>query len=286
MISTADITTKEGCEELLKTANELGPVEAIFNLAVVLKDSILENQTSDSFRDSYRPKALATKYLDEISRRLCPKLKDFVVFSSVSCGRGNAGQTNYGHSNSVMERICEKRKSEGLPALAIQWGAIGEVGLVADMQEENTEIEIGGTLQQRISSCLQVMDKLLRCPEPIVSSMVVAEKRAGAGGADNIIDAVAYILGNSINSLHLFLANLLLICRNQGHEGRELPRLLSRAGNGLDDCCGDQADTGEGVRRLPHGPGHSEHDAEQAARNPGREVPKRGPRTHGRKDRG
>lgn len=50
-----------------------------------------------------------------------------MVFSSVSCGRGNAGQSNYGMSNSVMERICEKRRSDGLPGLAIQWGAIGDV---------------------------------------------------------------------------------------------------------------------------------------------------------------
>lgn len=50
-----------------------------------------------------------------------------MVFSSVSCGKGNAGQTNYGMANSVMERICETRKEEGLPALAIEWGAVGDV---------------------------------------------------------------------------------------------------------------------------------------------------------------
>lgn len=55
--------------------------------------------------------------------------RDFVIFSSVSCGRGNAGQTNYGMSNSVMERICECRKKEGLPALAVQWGAVGDVSI-------------------------------------------------------------------------------------------------------------------------------------------------------------
>jgi fatty acid synthase len=54
----------------------------------------------------------------------------FVVFSSVSSGRGNAGQANYGFANSGMERICEKRAEEGLPGLAIQWGAIGDVGLI------------------------------------------------------------------------------------------------------------------------------------------------------------
>ena len=51
----------------------------------------------------------------------------FVLFSSVSCGLGNAGQSNYGMANSVMERICEYRKREGLPAVAIQWGAVGDV---------------------------------------------------------------------------------------------------------------------------------------------------------------
>lgn len=53
--------------------------------------------------------------------------RNFVVFSSVSCGRGNAGQTNYGMANSVMERICERRKQDGYAALAIEWGAVGEV---------------------------------------------------------------------------------------------------------------------------------------------------------------
>lgn len=53
----------------------------------------------------------------------------FVIFSSVSCGRGNPGQTNYGMANSIMERICERRKTDGYPALAIQWGAVGDVCL-------------------------------------------------------------------------------------------------------------------------------------------------------------
>lgn len=58
---------------------------------------------------------------DEFSRKLAPHLKHFVVFSSVSCGRGNAGQTNYGFANSVMERVIEKRHRDGLPGKAVQW---------------------------------------------------------------------------------------------------------------------------------------------------------------------
>lgn len=94
-----------------------------------------------------------------------------------------------------MERICERRFNEGLPGLAVQWGAIGDVGLVADMQEDNRELIIGGTLQQRISSCLQKLDGFLCQNSAIVSSMVVAEKKSGTSGANNAVDTVLNILG-------------------------------------------------------------------------------------------
>ncbi len=96
-----DAAKREDCEHILKTASNLAPVDGIFNLAVVLKDALWDNQTQESFEESFRPKAQATKQLDVLSRTMCPKLRQFVIFSSVSCGRGNAGQTNYGMSNSV-----------------------------------------------------------------------------------------------------------------------------------------------------------------------------------------
>ncbi|XP_059048229.1 fatty acid synthase-like [Achroia grisella] len=198
-ISSHDVTTESGCEKMLKMANDMGPVEAIFNLAVILKDAIFQNQTAETFKISFAPKALVTLHLDKLSTILCPRLKNFVVFSSVSCGRGNAGQTNYGLSNSLMERICERRKKHGLPALAVQWGAIGDVGLVADMQDEDIQLEIGGTLQQRISSCLLTLDKFLKQDFPIVSSMLVAEKKTRSANFGTIVDAVAQIMG--INDL-------------------------------------------------------------------------------------
>lgn len=193
VVSTSDIRTPEGCLDLVKTATKLGSVGGIFNLAVQLRDNIFENQDAEKFYESLSVKAYATKYLDEISKKFCPLLEHFVVFSSVSCGRGNAGQTNYGMANSIMERIIEARVAAGYPGKAIQWGAVGEVGLVAQMAENKIDMEIGGTLQQRISSCLQVLDILFSCPHPIVGSMVVAEKKSHGGSG--IIDTVMNIIG-------------------------------------------------------------------------------------------
>uniref|UniRef100_A0A1A9W883 Fatty acid synthase n=1 Tax=Glossina brevipalpis TaxID=37001 RepID=A0A1A9W883_9MUSC len=204
LISTSNICTYEGCCNLLKEAKNMAPIGGIFNLAVTLQDAIFLNQTKEKFAKSFDPKAVATKYLDELSRVMCPKLEHFVVFSSVSCGRGNAGQTNYGMANSVMERVIEDRLRNGFPAKAIQWGAVGEVGLVADMVEDKIDLDIGGTLQQRISSCLQELDTLLNTPDAIVGSMVVAEKRLGRSGSENIIQTVMNIMGiRDIKSISL-----------------------------------------------------------------------------------
>lgn len=209
IIKDVDVADFKDCEYLLRTAEKEAPVDAIFNLGVVLRDGILKNQTAETFAESFQSKARATQILDKLSRKMCLKLRHFVVFSSVSCGRGNAGQTNYGMANSVMERVCEKRAEEGLPGLAIQWGAVGDVGLVADMQEDDKELIIGGTLQQKVSCCLDELDKFLLQSRPIVSSMVVAEKKAGSSGLGSPVEIVANILGRLRPCRIIFFTSLL-----------------------------------------------------------------------------
>ncbi|KAJ9575473.1 hypothetical protein L9F63_007678, partial [Diploptera punctata] len=196
LVSTADVTDEQGAQYLIKQATKLGPVGGIFNLAVVLRDAFLENQTESDFKLVCLPKVTGTKILDMVSRKTCPELDYFIAFSSVSCGRGNAGQSNYGLANSAMERICEDRQASGLPGVAIQWGAIGDVGLVLETMGDN-ETVVGGTLPQRMSSCLATMDNFLQQPHP-VASMVLAEKRRGGGDAGSqvgLLDAVGNILG-------------------------------------------------------------------------------------------
>lgn len=86
----------------------------------MLKDGIFENQTASNFQTVYDSKVFTTKYLDEASRSVGKDLEYFVTFSSISCGRGNRGQTNYGYANSIMERISEQRQEQGLSAVSFQ----------------------------------------------------------------------------------------------------------------------------------------------------------------------
>ncbi|XP_050531344.1 fatty acid synthase-like [Daktulosphaira vitifoliae] len=196
-ISTYDLTTLSGAKETLKLASSLGPVSGIFNLAGVLRDAIFENQIVANFHIVYDSKVLTTKYLDEASRSLAENLDYFVTFSSISCGRGNRGQTNYGYANSIMERISEERQKLGLAAQSIQWGGIGDVGMAYLLTRGNDEKEINGTLGQKISSCLKVLDIILPCKSPVVASHVIPNKRKQSSSSEvqSLTTIVANIMG-------------------------------------------------------------------------------------------
>ncbi|CAL1296657.1 unnamed protein product [Larinioides sclopetarius] len=195
-ISKLDATKVDETKALLKMAAEINPVAAIFNLALVLRDALMENQTVEKFKEVCESKVTSTLNLDAASQELCPELEWFVCFSSVSCGRGNAGQTNYGYANSVMERICEERAKAGLPSLAIQWGTIGDVGCVQDTV--GSDVVIGGTVSQRINSCLTTLDKFLQQNKPVVSSFVPfqpSEISPQKASKHNVLSTVGKIFG-------------------------------------------------------------------------------------------
>jgi len=60
----------------------------------------------------------------------------------------------------------------------------------------------GGTLLQKVNSCLEVLDGFMKQPYPIVASMVVADKCAGSGVYDNLTACIASILGMSNITKH------------------------------------------------------------------------------------
>uniref|UniRef100_A0A6G1SKN2 Fatty acid synthase n=2 Tax=Aceria tosichella TaxID=561515 RepID=A0A6G1SKN2_9ACAR len=194
-VSSIDNNTDEGAEQLIREAQKLAPLGGIFNLAMVLKDSLLENATVEDFDAVFAPKGLGVAALDRAARKLVPDLQLFVAFSSVSCGKGNAGQVNYGYSNSVMERICEQRRRDGQHGLAIQWGAIGDVGVAFENLGGN-EAVIGGTIPQRMPSCFATLSKFLASPFPVCLSILQADRRSfSAGKKGDLVKTILHVLG-------------------------------------------------------------------------------------------
>ena len=89
-----------------------------------------------------------------------------------------------------------------MSGLAIQWGAVGDVGIAFTLLRGNSDASIGGTLPQRMSSCLATLDEFLCQPYAVVSSFVLAEstrtKSDTAASSASLREVVAHILGNLI----------------------------------------------------------------------------------------
>lgn len=196
----ADTTTAKGVEQLYEMALEMSPTSAvggIFHLAMVLKDSLLDNMQPEDFEAVCRPKVETCQHLDELSRGMQLKLDYFVCFSSITSGKGNAGQSNYAYANSCLERICERRRHEhGEHGLAIQWGAIGDVGVAFENLGGNNVV-IGGTIPQRMPSCLASLSRLLCGPFATCLSVLPVSRRSQdtAGEKGDLVGAIMHVLG-------------------------------------------------------------------------------------------
>ncbi|XP_074604161.1 fatty acid synthase-like [Brevipalpus obovatus] len=179
-VQRVDLTNERQAIRFIKESSRLGPIGGIFNLAAVLHDGLLENQTVKDFEEVCYPKIRVTRSLDSISRLHCPHLDHFVCFSSIA-SFGNLGQSNYGFANSFMERLCEKRRKDGLPGLAIQWGPVGDVGLAQRTFGDSSNV--AGFEPQKISSCLKMLDFFMQLPHPIgysaIPSIQIARRETG-----------------------------------------------------------------------------------------------------------
>lgn len=79
------------------------------------------------------------------------------------------------------------------------------MGIVLETMGSNDTI-VGGTLPQRMTSCLEVLDLFLNQPHPVLSSFVLAEKKAATQGdgstQHDLMKAVAHILGEGVRRPH------------------------------------------------------------------------------------
>ncbi|XP_063230408.1 fatty acid synthase-like [Bacillus rossius redtenbacheri] len=181
------IPAEEDAETLVRRCR--GPVVAVFHLAAVLRDGLLESQTANAFAEVWFPKAWLARRLDAATRDLCPGLRFFVAFSSAASGFGNPGQAAYGLASSSVERLVERRVADGLHGLAVQWGPVADVGLAADLPAP-------GAAHQSVASFLATLEALVSSGRRGVVTSVVAAAAGipGGGSGDQLLLTLSKIL--------------------------------------------------------------------------------------------
>jgi acyl transferase domain-containing protein/NADPH:quinone reductase-like Zn-dependent oxidoreductase/acyl carrier protein len=139
MADPLDVSDKSAIEVAFsKIAQTMQPVAGIMHAAMVLDDAIVANLDDDRFLRVMAPKVQGAENLDAVTRDL--DLDYFVFFSSITVIAGNHGQGNYVAANAYMEGLARNRRLRGLPALAIAWGIISDVGVAAKNEKARKQV--------------------------------------------------------------------------------------------------------------------------------------------------
>ncbi|HBE56952.1 MAG TPA: hypothetical protein DDW56_05330, partial [Cyanobacteria bacterium UBA11366] len=130
IVKQVDVTRET---EVAQCLNDIGdtlpPLRGIIHAAGILDDGVLLHQSWEQFERVLSPKVAGAWHLHHLTQGM--ELDFFVLFSSAAAILNPPGQGNHAAANRFLDSLAHYRQQQGLPALTINWGAWGDVGVVA-----------------------------------------------------------------------------------------------------------------------------------------------------------
>ena len=181
-----DVTDAGEVERLFKTIRrEMPPLAGVIHGAMVLDDALIVNLDAERIDRVLRPKVSGADHLDAATRGMA--LDYFVLFSSVTTLVGNPGQANYVAANGYLEGVARRRRAAGLAGLAIGWGPISDVGVVARNQRLAASLKQGGFTGMAARDALDLMaEALARPPHDPASAVITIAVQDWATAAERL----------------------------------------------------------------------------------------------------
>ncbi len=156
---------------LVEVGSLAHPLKGIFHLAMVIDDAPMAALDRDRMLKVMAPKAHGAWLLHEGTKDL--DLDCFVMFSSVSSILGNPGQANYAAANAFLDSLAHHRHALGLPALVINWGALGGEGYVARNERVAEYLARQGTTALTPGEVVALLESFLKAGVPQMMSLRV-----------------------------------------------------------------------------------------------------------------
>ncbi|WP_163865693.1 type I polyketide synthase [Myxococcus eversor] len=176
---SADVARYEDLEQVFtRLRAELPPLRGVFHCAVALDDKPLERLDRASLDRVMAAKAQGAWNLHLLTR--ASPLNHLILFSSISSLIGNAGQGSYVAATAFLDQLAVYRRQQGLAATALQWGALGEAGLVARNANVAQHLEHLGLRGLSTRAALQALGRVLDAPPVQLAIADVDWNRLGA----------------------------------------------------------------------------------------------------------
>jgi acyl transferase domain-containing protein/NAD(P)-dependent dehydrogenase (short-subunit alcohol dehydrogenase family)/SAM-dependent methyltransferase/acyl carrier protein len=138
----ADVSRKQDLKRIFDDLSRNGTLlKGVVHSAGVFENAVLRQTDADSFARVLAPKVEGAWALHELTAAM--NLDFFVMFSSIASVLGAPGQASYAAANSFLDALAHFRRSRGLPAVSINWGAWSEVGTVAGERASAYLSELG-----------------------------------------------------------------------------------------------------------------------------------------------
>ena len=168
VIAQGDVSDEAFVARLVaEAAQDERPLRGVIHAAGVLDDGVVAQLTSERFERVLAPKAAGAWNLHRATRGL--SLDFFVLFSSAASLLGSPGQGNYAAANAFLDSLAHYRRGEGLPAVSIDWGPWGDVGMVASLDaRDQARIMRQGLRLLSPAEGLAAFERLLAQPSPQV----------------------------------------------------------------------------------------------------------------------
>jgi len=134
-------------------------LRGIFHGAMVLDDGLIAGLSQQRFEQVMSPKVLGTWLLH--THCVNRPLDFFLMLSSISSLVGNVGQANYAAANAFLDHFAHYLTRQGVPAVTVNWGALGEVGVVARNRRLDQVLASAGIRSLPIKQALAAIAGLL-----------------------------------------------------------------------------------------------------------------------------
>ncbi|MEH0547424.1 SDR family NAD(P)-dependent oxidoreductase [Streptomyces sp. B21-105] len=141
------------------------PLTAVVHTAGVLDDGVHDTLTPERLATVLRAKADAATVLHELTERL--SLDAFVLFGALGGVVGGAGQANYAAANAHLDALAERRRTVGLPATSVAWGAWAGGGM-ADADEVRRRLDRDGLRSMDPERAVDALSREIAGGDPAV----------------------------------------------------------------------------------------------------------------------